>query len=128
MGGREGKSKRFMQSIQRLIRSLSDVAGRLVEEFSVSDFRPEAFELKIGYLNEEESRPAYVITDEDGSTVSIHGSVDRVDTASIKGKNYLRVIDYKHSTLQELAFFGKRLDLYKIPYTIFSVNSPQFSA
>ncbi len=98
MGGREGKSKRFMQSIQRLIRSLSDVAGRLVEEFSVSDFRPEAFELKIGYLNEEESLPAYIITDEDGSTVSIHGSVDRVDTASIKGKNYLRVIDYKNST------------------------------
>ena len=95
MGGREGKSERFMYEMERLAHSLSDVAERLVEEFTSSDFRPEAFELKIGYANEKDSLPPYVITGENGSTVTIIGSVDRVDTAEIKGSNYLRVIDYK---------------------------------
>lgn len=97
MGGREGKSKRFMLEIDRLARSLSDVAGRLVEEFSASDFRPEAFELKIGYPLDKESLPPYVLADVNGSTVTIKGSVDRVDTAVVKGQNYLRVIDYKNT-------------------------------
>lgn len=97
MGGREDKSERFLQNIERLVRSLCDVAERLVEEFSASDFRPAALELKIGYQNEKDSLPSYVLTDGSGATVSIKGSVDRVDTAVIKGRDYLRVIDYKNT-------------------------------
>ena len=94
MGGKEDKSERFMQSMQRLALSLSDVAGRLVEEFSVSEFRPVKFEFRIGSGSEKESIP-YIIKDEEGTTVSITGSIDRVDTAEINGEKYLRVVDYK---------------------------------
>ena len=95
MGGKEDKSERFLLNMNRLVLSLAEVAGRIAQEFAVSDFRPEKFELKIGSCEGEESIPPYVLTDENGLTVSITGSVDRVDTAEIKGKNYLRVLDYK---------------------------------
>ena len=96
MGGRKNKTERFLQNIERLALSLGDVAERIVREFCVSDFRPVEFELKIGYPDKE-GLPAYTVDTRDGCSVSVKGSVDRVDTAVINGENCLRVIDYKNT-------------------------------
>lgn len=73
---------------------LNSVVERLAGEFSQTDFEAAAFELKID--KDGEAKP-YVIPLESGS-VSIRGSIDRVDTLEKNGEKYVRVIDYKSGT------------------------------
>ena len=97
MGGLEDKAVRFRYLYERLKLSLYDIVDRLVEEFKVSDFRPVDFELSIGPSKEEgkESIPSYRLELDDGGTLEIYGSIDRVDTFVENGTTYVRVVDYK---------------------------------
>lgn len=88
-----GRSERFIYLYNRLALTIRDVAGRLIREFSRSDFRPVDFELKIG--SDGEVAP-YELNSSDGKII-ISGAIDRVDAAEINGRKFLRIVDYKSS-------------------------------
>ncbi len=95
MGGEADKTNRFVYLYNRLKTSLYDVVDRLCREFEVIQFEPVDFELKIGAKEGEDGIKSYTIPLEDGGTVEITGSVDRVDKYEKDGISYIRIIDYK---------------------------------
>lgn len=86
---------RLKYLFMRLSRMLVRVVERLRDEFAHSDFEPKAFELKIGDGTEKEPVKSRVIKLDDGGEISVKGAIDRVDTYSQSGKQYVRVVDYK---------------------------------
>lgn len=92
MGGAQSKSKRFMKQYNSISEQIFFALSKMVEEFKVSDFAPADFELPISYGADIEP---YELPLSDGGTLSVSGSVDRVDTMEKNGKKYLRVVDYK---------------------------------
>lgn len=93
LGGKDSKSSRFMYLYYRMKRTAVSVIMRVVEEFAQSEFRPVDFELNIG-----EQISAYTLQVTDDISVTIRGSVDRVDIMESDGKKYIRVVDYKTGT------------------------------
>ncbi len=90
MGGFTNKTKRFMFLFNRLVDVCVAIINRLKQEFVVGSFDPCDFELKIG----GDEIPAYSLPLDEGS-VTITGSVDRVDLMEKDGIKYVRIIDYK---------------------------------
>lgn len=86
--------------INRILRSVNDVALHIVNELRQSDFKPSNFELEIGAKNSL-SFPF------DNGNVYVSGYVDRVD----KYDGYIRIIDYKT---------GSRS--FKLPDVLFGLN------
>ena len=91
MGGKEGKSERFLYLYSRMKKILFTIVDRLIAEFSDSDFVPCDFELEIKKGKKVEP---FRIELEDGF-IEIHGFIDRVDKMETADKKYLRVVDYK---------------------------------
>jgi len=92
MGNVSDVSDRFKYNYRRLSRLIYSVVFHLAEEFSESEFQAEAFEL--GIDKDGEVKPEVIALD-DGGTVQIRGSIDRVDTFAKNGDRYVRVVDYK---------------------------------
>lgn len=69
------------------------IVKNLIDEFKHSDFYPSYFELKVGM--DEGSIDALEFELKDGSTVTLRGIADRVDTYKKDGNVYIRVVDYK---------------------------------
>lgn len=99
MGMADRSTKRFQYLYLRLQKTIHLVVAHMVEEFTQSAFKPVAYELKI-----EQDGPIepMVVPLPDGGSLSIRGSVDRVDVMEKSGKSYLRVIDYKSGTKEFL--------------------------
>ncbi|MBR5272218.1 MAG: exodeoxyribonuclease V subunit gamma [Clostridia bacterium] len=95
MAGKQEKTGRFMYLFKRLKVIIKSVVDRTVAEFSQSEFEFVAFELKIARDGEIEPLKLPL---SDGGFVSVHGSVDRVDTLSTADGTYVRVVDYKTGT------------------------------
>lgn len=95
MGESSEFTTRFKYQFMRLSKMLVYVIQRLRDEFEQSDFEPRAFELKIGNGSDNEPVKSKVIRLLDGGSIQIRGAIDRVDTYSANGKNYVRVVDYK---------------------------------
>lgn len=91
MGGREMKSARFLYLFGRLADTLTALAAQLGEEFAESLFTPYAFELPIG---EDGVKPLRLAL-KDGASLTVGGSIDRVDIFTKDGVKYVRVVDYK---------------------------------
>ena len=92
-GDLDEKSPRFRYLFKRLVRETCQVVADMVEELSLSDFSPLEFELTFGG-KDSGGLPPLALSD-DHITLSLHGTVDRVD-GWIKGDTlYLRVVDYK---------------------------------
>ncbi|MBE6827226.1 MAG: hypothetical protein E7514_01255 [Ruminococcaceae bacterium] len=98
MGGEELKSRRFMKLFGAFSEQIFNILKRIIEEFRVSEFVPVDFELKIG--GEKPDIPAYKVLLDDGGSLSIKGSVDRVDEMDKNGRKYIRIIDYKSGIKQ----------------------------
>ncbi len=98
MGNSEEFTARFKYQFMRLSKMLSCVVLRLRDEFAQSDFEARAFELKIGNGEKNEPVKSRIIELQDGGTVQINGSIDRVDTYVENDKQYVRVVDYKSGT------------------------------
>ncbi len=92
MGGYENKAASFMRTISLIKETAYKVLLRLVTEFSVCEFIPVDFELKIG---PDGAIPPYEVKLDNGGTVKIVGSIDRVDAFKTEDNTFLRVVDYK---------------------------------
>lgn len=101
----EDMGERFSYLYNQLGFIICEVVDRLVNEFSVSEFVPVAFELSIDSDGEV---PAYEIPVPDGSTLRLKGSVDRVDVMENGKETFVRVVDYKSG--------GKKFDLNEVYY------------
>ena len=92
--GDEATVGRIAHLLVRLYRLSTLVASNLCREQSESRFLPRFFELPIDKNNELGIAPP-TVTLEDGSSLSLKGKIDRVDTFEKDGNLYIRVIDYK---------------------------------
>lgn len=92
MGGREGKSRSFNKSLDRVKDTVYEILMRMIAEFGTSLFETKDVELTIGA--DGEIAP-YVISLPDGGSLTIGGQIDRVDVMEDGGLAYVRVIDYK---------------------------------
>lgn len=95
MGDYSEFSVRFKYRFMYLSKLISCVVLRLREEFENCDFEPKAFELSIGNGENGESVKSQAVNLPDGGTIQIRGSIDRVDTYTENGEQYVRVVDYK---------------------------------
>jgi ATP-dependent helicase/nuclease subunit B len=88
-------SKRSFQLFMRLKRTLKILIRNLLNEFKESEFIPSFFEMRI----DESGAPGTVAPLKfplpDGSTATIYGIADRVDTCKRGNDVYVRVVDYK---------------------------------
>lgn len=89
--------------VSRISRSLKDVIRHIVKELSQSKFKPIACELKIG-IGSDFGELEFPF---DNGTVSLTGSIDRVDEYN----GYIRVIDYKTGSKS-----------FKLPDILFGLN------
>ena len=103
LGAGDGMGERFEYLFNQLGLVACEVVDRLVSEFSVSEFKPVAFELKIDNDGEV---PTYDIKLADGGILKLKGSVDRVDVMQSKEDTFVRVVDYKSG--------GKAFDLNEV--------------
>ncbi len=118
MGNSEQFTPRFKYQFMRLSKMLVCVVERLKAEFEQSDFEAKAFELKIG--NDEEIK-SKTIRLPDGGSISIKGSVDRVDVYEENSKKYIRVVDYKSGDKKfQLSdvLYGLNLQMFIYLFTI----------
>lgn len=116
--------------LKRLCRAALPIVEGLCEEFAQGKFAPRLFELKISDTSPDLPSKIQLVTDE-GRTVSIGGTVDRVDTFVHDGTVYVRVIDYKTGAktfepkdLNE----GKNLQMFLYLDAIISSDKPAFKA
>ncbi len=86
-------SNRTKHLFDRLNKLSFMIAKNLISEFKESDFYPTYFELKVGM--DAEGIKALEFELKDGSTVTLRGIADRVDTYKKDGNVYIRVVDYK---------------------------------
>ncbi len=92
IGGKNDRTNRFLIQFDIIEKNMLVLLEHLIEESRVCSFKPADFELKIG---SEDQIPSYELTLPAGETVSIVGSVDRVDTFVSGDSKYIRIIDYK---------------------------------
>ena len=131
---RVGQGQQSCSRMRRLWRSLRRSSKMLIshicEEFEQSEFTPRFFELKIGGNGENDPSP-FVFVGEDGSELSIYGSVDRVDSYTAEdGRVYLRVIDYKTGSktfrLEDVRR-GLNLQMLLYLFALWKNKNPAFS-
>ena len=121
MGDYSEFTVRFKYRFMYLSKLISCVVLRLREEFENCDFEPKAFELSIGNGENGESVKSQVINLPDGGTIQIRGSIDRVDTYTENGEQYVRVVDYKSGTkkfkLSDI-LYGLNLQMFVYLFTL----------
>ena len=86
-------SKRLLKHIDRLKNVAVYVCESLCDEFCHSKFTPEGYEVEIG----NGGIAPTVLVSPKGRRVETRGFIDRVDSAVVDGKRYVRVVDYKSS-------------------------------
>ncbi len=123
MGDSSQFTPRFRYQFMRLSKMLVSVVKRLRSEFSVSDFEPKAFELRItaGNDTDADSVKSKVLTLPDGGKIEIVGAIDRVDMYEENGEKYVRVVDYKSGTkdfkLSDI-LYGLNLQMFIYLFTL----------
>ena len=96
---------RFRYQFDRLRLMLGVIVRHLADEFSQSEFTAAATEVSVGEGGEVASPR---LSAEDGTPISLRGSIDRVDLYHGPEGDYLRVIDYKSGT--------KEFKFEEVPY------------
>lgn len=126
MGDYSEFTVRFKYRFMYLSKLISCVVLRLREEFENCDFEPKAFELSIGNGENGESVKSQAINLPDGGTIQIRGSIDRVDTYTENGEQYVRVVDYKSGIkkfkLSDI-LYGLNLQMFVYLFTLCKSNN-----
>lgn len=94
MGGDFSKSPRFELGFRKLTERLTKVLVHTQQELMASSFTPKAFEIN---LKDTETDSMLTLPFGDGKSLSFGGIIDRADTCSINGSDYIRIVDYKSS-------------------------------
>ena len=127
MGTFTDADKKFKYNYNRLAKLVYSVVFHLSEEFSQSDFEANAFELSID--KDGEVKPEIISLD-DGGTVQIRGSIDRVDTYIKNDQRYVRVVDYKSGNksfnLSDI-MFGLNLQMFVYLFSLCEDKSASLS-
>lgn len=92
MGGIALLSGREKYRLDRMALSACKLIRHVAEELCQSSFKPKHYELGLGY---DRDYPPLKIDDGEGGVITVGGTIDRVDTVVLDGKEYVRVIDYK---------------------------------
>lgn len=120
-------TKRFIYQFTRLSNMITSVVKRLAEEFSQSDFEAKAFELGIDI---DGAVKPNLINLENGGTVSLKGSIDRVDVFEKNGVKFVRVVDYKSGSkmfnLSDI-LYGLNLQMFVYLFTLCNDKSCEYS-
>jgi len=128
MGGSD--SVRLRHLFEKLKRNSVYLMRNLVEEFSVSAFRPKYFELELSSSDPRLPDPLRFPLP-DGTHLSVSGRADRVDTYEKDGKTYVRVVDYKTGT-KEFSYedlrHGLNLQLLIYLFSVCRTEKPAFLA
>lgn len=127
MGNISDVTVRFRYNYIRLSKLIYSVVIHLAHEFSECDFEAKAFELSID--RDGQVKPE-VLTLDDGGTIQIRGSIDRVDTLEKDGEKYVRVIDYKSgSKLFSLSdiIYGLNLQMFVYLFSLTEDKSSDYS-
>lgn len=125
MGNVSDLTIRFKYNYIRLSKLIYSVVIHLAQEFSECDFEAKAFEL--GIDRDGQVKPE-ILTLEDGGTIQIRGSIDRVDTLEKNGQKYVRVVDYKSGNkLFSLSDIMHGLNLQMFVY-LFSLTEDKSSS
>lgn len=90
MGGE--LDERLMYRMRRIKETVDSILQRLISEFSSCAFEVADVELKVG---RDCSVPEYTLDLPSGGSISLFGTVDRVDVMKLGGDSFVRVIDYK---------------------------------
>ena len=89
---RDSQSPDVRHAVDYISRQSLKFAQAIREEFAASGYQPSDYELRIG--NSGKIKPMKL--EKEGTSISLYGVVDRVDTFDDKdGNMYVRVIDYK---------------------------------
>ena len=91
LGGYGLLSGRQQYRLRRMAQSAVILIRHVEEELSQSRFEPEHFELKLG----SGGLPPLKVETPEGRTVTVGGTIDRVDLYRTSKGDYVRVIDYK---------------------------------
>ena len=83
---------RARKEAARYLEILRRAAWTVTETGSVSAFRPAFSEVRFGF---EAGAPGLTLQLDSGETLTLRGTIDRIDTAVSSEGRYLRVIDYK---------------------------------
>jgi len=86
----EYRTKRTDYLFWRLARDARELSSHMYRELSVGEFKPFLFEKEFG----GENNPPILYRFDEGN-VAVSGRLDRADHAIVKGKNFVRLIDYK---------------------------------
>ncbi len=87
-----GKSKTFTYDYNQLKNVTYTIVKYVQQELLASNYKPDATEYDFG--PDKNGRFIRFETD-DGRTLSVTGSIDRVDKSIMNGREYVRIIDYK---------------------------------
>ncbi len=95
LGGRRGKTRRFLRQYARITERMTDLLLHTQQELAQAEFTPDRSELVIGRLGDETGTAPYTLSLPGGMTLVLSGKIDRVDIAQQDGEQYLRIVDYK---------------------------------
>ena len=126
LGGLNNKTQRFIKLYSSFERAVFTLIKRLTEEFSLSKFEPVDFELKID--KDGEIRPIEIPIST-GGVISLRGSIDRVDSFVMDGKNYIRVVDYKTGSKEfklSDVFYGLNMQMIIYLFSIWANGESKY--
>ncbi|MCD8095195.1 MAG: PD-(D/E)XK nuclease family protein [Ruminococcus sp.] len=120
MGGDFGKNSGFGLTLERLKKSILNMAINFREEMKDSLFLPMAFEYD---LHDKDGKPV-ISVELDDVKINIHGIIDRADIYKTEYGSWLRIVDYKtgRQTFDEAEIYHG-LDLQMLIYLLAAVKS-----
>lgn len=127
MGNAADLTIRFKYNYTRLSKLIYSVVIHLAKEFAESDFEAKAFEL--GIDKDGQVKPE-ILTLDDGGSIQIRGSIDRVDTYEKDGQRFVRVVDYKSGNksfnLSDI-MYGLNLQMFIYLFSLSEDHSSSFN-
>lgn len=94
--GPMGDTPRTLAGFDRARRIIRRACRTVTHHLAGGDFQLVLAEAHFGDP-EPDSLPPVTLQLKDGTEVTLHGKIDRIDSCTIDGEHYLRVVDYKSS-------------------------------
>lgn len=114
--------ERFTFLVEKIGEAIIEVIGRIVAEFSQSQFKPEKCEVSIG---NDGTIPTVIFPFGENAKLSLYGSIDRLD----RWGSYIRIVDYKTGSktfkLSDTVY-GLNMQMLLYLYCVIRGNNPDY--